>query len=64
MILSMAYGYDVEGPDDRKIYVVKKLTHIVATTSHPGALLVNNLSFRACFHHVLCIRSQNHGLSQ
>ncbi|KAH9066016.1 cytochrome P450 [Lactarius deliciosus] len=45
MILSMTYGYDVEGPDDRKLYVVKKMAQITATTTLPGALLVNSLPF-------------------
>lgn len=45
MILSMTYGYDAEGPDDRKLYVVKKMAQIVATTTLPGALLVNSLPF-------------------
>jgi len=50
MILSMTYGYDAEGPDDRKLYVVKKMAQITATTTLPGALLVNSLPFCACSH--------------
>ena len=43
MILSLTYGYDAKGPEDPKIVVVKKMAQLAATTTLPGALLVNNL---------------------
>jgi hypothetical protein len=45
MILSLTYGYDAEGPDDRKLYIVKKMAHLASTTTLPGALLVNSVPF-------------------
>ncbi|KAI0301751.1 cytochrome P450 [Multifurca ochricompacta] len=45
MILAMGYGYEVQGPDDRKIHAAQKLTKISREVTLPGALLVNNLPF-------------------
>lgn len=52
MILSLTYGYDAKGPEDPKIVVVKKMAQLAATTTLPGALLVNNLPSRAFSHHL------------
>lgn len=43
MILSLTYGYDADGPDDRKLYIVKKMAQLASVTTLPGALLVNSL---------------------
>ena len=43
----MTYGYEVRGPDDRKVAVVKRMAKHGAATTLPGALLVNDLPFRS-----------------
>lgn len=52
MILSLTYGYDAKGPEDPKIVVVKKMAQLAATTTLPGALLVNNLPSCAFYHYL------------
>src|SRR5258708_29478536 len=51
MILSLTYGYDADGPDDRNVYVVKKMAQLASITTLPGALLVNSLPFFEYTHH-------------
>ena len=46
LILSMTYGYEVQGRNDRKIDAARRLTEIGSATALPGALLVNDLPFR------------------
>ena len=45
-MLSMTYGYEVRGLDDRKLTVARKMAKQVAMTALPNALLVNDLPFR------------------
>ena len=48
LVLALGYGYEVQGPDDWRVNVVKKLTEFGTGTSGillPGALLVNDLPF-------------------
>jgi len=45
LILSMGYGYEIQGPDDRKVDVVRRFAQLAAETTLPGALLVNDLPF-------------------
>jgi hypothetical protein len=52
MILSLTYGYDAKGPEDPKIVVVKKMAQLAATTTLPGALLVNNLPSCTFYHYL------------
>jgi hypothetical protein len=49
LILAMTYGYDASGRNDRRINAARKLSDIGTATALPGALLVNNLPFRAFF---------------
>jgi hypothetical protein len=42
----MGYGYEIQGPDDRKVDVVRKFAQLAAEATLPGALLVNDLPFR------------------
>ena len=49
LILAMTYGYEVSGRNDRKINAARKLSHVGTSNTLPGALLVNNLPFRAFF---------------
>jgi hypothetical protein len=44
----MGYGYDVQGPNDRRINLGKKIVTLASTTALPGALLVNDLPFCEC----------------
>jgi hypothetical protein len=46
-MLTMTYGYEVRGLDDRKLTVARKMAKQVAMTALPNALLVNDLPFRA-----------------
>jgi hypothetical protein len=46
-MLGMTYGYEVQGHNDRKIDAARRLTEIEAAAALPGALLVNDLPFRA-----------------
>jgi hypothetical protein len=43
----MTYGYEVSGRNDRRIDAARKLAEIGTATALPGALLVNNIPFRA-----------------
>ena len=43
----MTYGYEVCGLDDRKVTVARKMAKQATATGLPGALLVNDLPFRA-----------------
>jgi len=43
LMLSMTYGYEVQGSGDRKIDVSRRLVEIGSETTLPGALLVNDL---------------------
>ncbi|KAH9970772.1 cytochrome P450 [Russula compacta] len=45
LILAMTYGYEVRGPDDRKVESVKQMSELAVATALPGALLVNDLPF-------------------
>ena len=44
-LLSMTYGYDIRGPDDRILDAGKKLSDISIRVSLPGSCLVNELPF-------------------
>jgi len=46
LILSMTYGYEVQGRNDRKIDAARRLVEVGSATALPGALLVNDLPFR------------------
>jgi hypothetical protein len=46
LTLSMTYGYEVQGRNDRKIDAARRLAEIGSVTALPGALLVNDLPFR------------------
>jgi hypothetical protein len=46
VILTMAYGYDIKGRDDKYLNVSLEAADITAKTGAPGAYLVNELSFR------------------
>ncbi len=46
LILSMTYGYEVQGRNDRKIDAARRLVEIGSAAALPGALLVNDLPFR------------------
>jgi len=41
--LGVAYGYEVQGPNDKNIAVAKRLVHLASTTNPPGSVLVNSL---------------------
>jgi hypothetical protein len=45
----MTYGYEVSGRNDKRIDAARKLAEIGGETALPGALLVNDLPFRAFF---------------
>ncbi|KAI9457532.1 cytochrome P450 [Russula earlei] len=45
VIMGMGYGYEVQGRNDRKIDVARKMARLGADTVLPGALLVNDLPF-------------------
>jgi hypothetical protein len=45
LVLTMAYGYEVQGPNDRKVDVAKKLLQLASEIVLPGALLINDLPF-------------------
>jgi len=45
-ILSMTYGYEVQGYNDRKVDAARRLSDLGSATALPGALLVNDLPFR------------------
>lgn len=45
LVLALGYGYEVQGPDDWRVNVVKKLTQFGTGILLPGALLVNDLPF-------------------
>jgi hypothetical protein len=50
LILAMTYGYyEASGRNDRRIEVARKAADIGTSTFLPGALLVNDLPFRAFF---------------
>lgn len=44
-LLSMTYGYDIRGPEDRILDAGKTLSDIVTRVSLPGSFLVNELPF-------------------
>jgi hypothetical protein len=46
LMLSMTYGYEVQGYNDKKVDAAKKMVEIQSATALPGALLVNELPFR------------------
>jgi len=48
LILSMGFGYEVKGHDDRKVSAAKRLVNLAGEATFPGALLVNDLPFRKC----------------
>jgi hypothetical protein len=41
----MGYGYEVKGPNDRKVDAARKTIELVGEIVFPGALLVNDLPF-------------------
>ena len=43
----MTYGYEVHGRDDRKVESARQMTKLGVSVALPGALLVNDLPFRA-----------------
>ena len=43
----MTYGYEVRGLDDRRVAVARKMSEHGSANALPGALLVNDLPFRA-----------------
>jgi hypothetical protein len=45
LILTIGYGYEVKGLDDRKVQAAGKMVKVVGETVLPGALLVNDLPF-------------------
>ena len=47
LILAIAYGYEVQGRNDPKVEIAKKAVQLVSETVLPGALLINDLPFRA-----------------
>ena len=47
LVLAITYGYQVKGNHDRKLYAAREMTNFFATSSLPGALLVNELPLRA-----------------
>jgi hypothetical protein len=53
--LTIAYGYEVQGPNDRMVDVARKLLQLGSEMILPGALLINDLPFcgsssEACGH--------------
>jgi hypothetical protein len=46
LILTMGYGYEVKGRNDRKVTVGRKMTQLASETVLPGGVLVNDLPFR------------------
>jgi hypothetical protein len=42
----MGYGYEVQGPNDRRAIISRKMAQLASETTLPGALLVNDLPFR------------------
>ena len=49
--MDIAYGYEVQGRDDRKLDVAIRMTEFGNGTFLPGALLVNELPFRMSSSH-------------
>jgi len=47
LILAMTYGYEVQGRNDKKIEASRRMSEHGGAVTLPGALLVNDLSFRA-----------------
>jgi hypothetical protein len=47
VILAIGYGYEVQGRNDRKVESARQVVQLASETVLPGALLVNNLPFRA-----------------
>jgi hypothetical protein len=45
----MGYGYEVKGPNDRKVDAAKKTIELAGEVILPGALLVNDLPFCESF---------------
>ncbi|KAH9952752.1 cytochrome P450 [Russula dissimulans] len=45
LILGMGYGYEVQGPNDRRAIISRKMAQLASETTLPGALLVNDLPF-------------------
>ena len=45
LILAIAYGYEVQGHNDRTVNVARKVATLGAETALPGALLINDLPF-------------------
>jgi hypothetical protein len=43
--LTIAYGYEVQGPNDRKVDIPRKMAQLASGTGLPGALLINDLPF-------------------
>jgi hypothetical protein len=41
----MGYGYEVKGPNDRKVQAAVKLVQVVSESTLPGNLLLNDLPF-------------------
>ncbi|KAH9956419.1 hypothetical protein BC827DRAFT_756655 [Russula dissimulans] len=45
LTLRIAYGYEVQGPNDKNISVVRRMVRLASTTNLPGSVLVNSLPF-------------------
>ena len=53
--MSLAYGYDLKGNDDRMIAAPVQATELLSRLILPGAVLVNHLPFCAETHTVTLI---------
>jgi hypothetical protein len=45
LVLTMAYGYEAQGPNDRMVDVARKMLQLASEIFLPGALLINDLPF-------------------
>jgi hypothetical protein len=54
IVLTIAYGYEVQGPNDRKVDIPRKMAQLASGTGLPGALLINDLPF--CESSPLCCK--------
>jgi hypothetical protein len=49
LILAMAYGYEAQGRNDRRVELARQFSDIGSQSVLPGALLVNDLPFCMCY---------------
>jgi hypothetical protein len=54
LILAMAYGYEAQGRNDRKVEITRQFSDVGSQSVLPGVLLVNNLPFCMCYFHISC----------